>query len=161
MTRYALIVPFPELAAVVDGWRERTCGVKPSQGVPPHVTIPFPSPPAADEIGAAFASQPAFDVAFPRLDRFPGTLRLAPEPAEPFRRMLDGLTRRFPDDPQYGGPFPEIVPQLTVAQADLAAARLELEPRLPLRARAASVALLRESAHGQWLEVARFELGAP
>jgi len=31
-----LIVPVPAAAAVVDEWRERTCGARPSAGVPPH-----------------------------------------------------------------------------------------------------------------------------
>ena len=36
MSRHALVVPFPELAPVVDDLRERTCVSKPSHGMPPH-----------------------------------------------------------------------------------------------------------------------------
>ena len=39
MSRHALVVPFPELAPVVDDLRERTCVSKPSHGMPPHVTL--------------------------------------------------------------------------------------------------------------------------
>ena len=57
--RSAITVPFPE-AAAFDGWRERTCGSKPSHGVPPHVTLLFPFAPAPVE--DALVTEIDFDV---------------------------------------------------------------------------------------------------
>jgi hypothetical protein len=79
---HAIVVPFEELAPVVDGLRERTCISKPSHGMPPHVTLLYPAPGDVDAIAGVLVAFVAFDVVFARLDRFPGTLWLAPEPAE-------------------------------------------------------------------------------
>jgi hypothetical protein len=56
--------------------------------------------------------------------------------------------------------FPDAAPHLTVAQADFDAAAAELEPRLPLRTRARSVALMAEARADRWETVATFTLGA-
>jgi len=88
---------------------------------------------AIAEVLFAFA---AFEVVFARLDRFPGALWLAPEPAQPFARMIEALMGRFPDYPPYGGAFNEIVPHLTVAQSGFDEAVSTLEPWLPLSTRA-------------------------
>ena len=50
MTAFALVVPFADLARVVDELREETCLTKPSHGMPPHVTLLVPSPGAAGAI---------------------------------------------------------------------------------------------------------------
>jgi 2'-5' RNA ligase len=155
----ALVVPFEELAPVVDDLRERTCDSKPSHGMPPHVTLLVPAPCAADAISDVLAPFPAFDVAFARLDRFPGVLWVAPDPAEPFRRMIEALMRQFPDQPPYGGAFAEIVPHLTVAQSGLEDAAEIVQAQLPLRARAERAALLEQAQPDRWREIASFELG--
>jgi 2'-5' RNA ligase len=155
----ALVVPFEELAPVVDDLRERTCDSKPSHGMPPHVTLLVPAPCAADAISGVLAPFSAFDVAFARLDRFPGVLWLAPEPAEPFRRMIEALVQQFPDQPPYGGAFAEIVPHLTIAQSGLEEAAETVQTRLPLRARAERAALLEQTQPDRWREIASFELG--
>jgi hypothetical protein len=153
MTRFALSVPFRDLAPAVDDWRERTCATKPSHGVPPHVTLLVPAPPDLDAAAAALAPFGPFDVAFARLDRFPGTLWLAPEPAEPFVHMTEALVAAFPGHQPYEGAFSGITPHLTVAQGDgLAEVETALESRLPLRSRASSVVLFEQVAPDRWRE---------
>ena len=156
MTRFALVVPFPETAPLVDDWRERTCLSKPSHGVPPHVTLLVPSPHDEEAIAEALAPFGPFDVAFVRVDRFPGTLWLAPEPVESFRSMIETLVARFPEHPPYGGVFGDAVPHLTVAQEELAAAAAALEPALPVRARAEGALLLEQVRDDRWREAASF-----
>jgi 2'-5' RNA ligase len=158
VTRLALVVPFEGLAPVVDDLRERTCESKPSHGMPPHVTLLVPAPRAVESIAEVIFAFAAFDVFFARLERFPGTLWLAPEPARPFAQMIDALMERFPDYPPYGGAFREIVPHLTVAQSDFDEAVSMLEPWLPLSTRADRVVLLERMQAMHWREIATFEL---
>src|SRR5439155_13409498 len=98
---HAIVVPFEGLASVVDDLRERTCVSKPSHGMPPHVTLLYPAPRDVEAIAEVLVAFSAFEVVFARLDRFPGTLWLAPEPAERFQRVIEALVRRFPDHPPY------------------------------------------------------------
>ena len=157
--RFAFTIPFRDLAPAVDVWRERSCESKPSHGVPPHVTLLIPAP--ADVDGAAEALGPfgAFDVRFARLDRFPGTLWLAPEPGGPFVAMTEALAARFPEHAPYEGAFEGITPHLTVAQGeDLDEAATAVEPQLPLRARASSVVLFEQVAPDRWRERAELAL---
>jgi 2'-5' RNA ligase len=152
---FAFAVPFRDLAPTVDDWRERTCVSKPSHGVPPHVTLLVPAPPDADAAAEALASFEAFDVAFARLERFPGVLWLAPEPGEPFVGMTQALMQRFPDHMPYDGDFEEIMPHLTVAQGgDLDVADAAVRPLLPLKSRASSVVLFERIASDCWRETA-------
>jgi 2'-5' RNA ligase superfamily protein len=160
VTRFAVVVSFPDLAPALDGLRERTCVSKPSHGVPPHVTLLVPGPADRGAIATALTEFDSFAVSFGTLDRFPGALRLAPDPDEPFREMTAALVAQFPDYQPYGGMFPDAAPHLTVAQADFDAAAAELEPRLPLRTRARSVALMAEARADRWETVATFTLGA-
>ena len=160
MTRLALVVPFPDLAPVVDELRERTCVTKPSHGMPPHVTLLVPCPGDVSAIAEQLAPFDPFDVSFAALDRFPGTLWLAPDPHEPFREMTAALVARFPEHRPYGGVFAEVVPHLTVAQADLDAAAGELEPKLPVHSRAGSAALFEQDPAERWSKIAMFALGS-
>jgi 2'-5' RNA ligase len=154
----ALVVPFEGLAPVVDDLRERTCESKPSHGMPPHVTLLVPAPRDVEAIAEVLFTFAAFEVVFARLDRSPGTLWLAPEPAQPFVRMIEALMRRFPDYPPYGGSFREIVPHLTVAQADFDEAVSTLEPWFPLSTRAERAVLFEQVQAVHWREIATFEL---
>src|SRR5213075_1009288 len=117
---------------------------KPSHGMPPHVTLLVPAPCDAAAIAEVLSEFEGFDVTFPRLERFPGTLWLAPEPAEPFRRMTETLVARFPEHQPYGGGFSEIVPHLTVAQAEFDAVAEAVEPLLPFRASARRAILVEQ-----------------
>jgi 2'-5' RNA ligase len=155
---HAIVVPFERLASVVDDLRERTCVSKPSHGMPPHVTLLYPAPRDAEAIAEVLRAFSAFEVVFARLDRFPGTLWLAPEPAEPFQRVIEALVRRFPEQPPYDGAFTEIVPHLTVAQSRFDEAASIVQPSLPLRSRAERAVLLEQTQPEEWREVATFEL---
>jgi len=106
--RSALIVAVPEVAAAIDAWRERTCSAKPSNGVPPHVTIliPFVPPPSIDrslvqELGRHFESLASFAFELLAAARFPDVLYLAPEPADPFVRLVEAVTDAYPAFPPY------------------------------------------------------------
>jgi 2'-5' RNA ligase superfamily len=158
VSRLALVVPFEGLAPVVDDLRERTCESKPSHGMPPHVTLLVPAPRDVEGIAEVFFAFAAFEVVLPRLERFPGTLWLAPEPALPFASMIEALWQRFPDYPPYGGAFKEAVPHLTVAQSEFDEAIATLEPWLPLSTRADRAVLLERMQAPHWREVATFEL---
>jgi 2'-5' RNA ligase len=157
---FAVVVPFPGLADVVDDWRERTCLSKPSHGIPPHVTILTPSRGDVPDLVEAMAGFAPFDVRFASLDRFPGTLWLAPDPAEPFVAMTETLAARWPECEPYGGVYPRVIPHLTVAQRDFEDATEALTPLLPLQSRVESVVLLEQVQDDHWREVATIDLGA-
>jgi len=154
----AVVVPFPGLAEVVDDWRERTCLTKPSHGMPPHVTLLIPA--RNDVAGIVEAAAPfcAFDVRFARVDRFPGTLWLAPEPAAPFVALTEGLAVRWPECKPYGGVFSRVIPHLTVAQRELDEAADMLAPFLPLDSRAESIVLYEKVQPDHWRELATVAL---
>jgi hypothetical protein len=158
MGELALVVPFTGLPDIVTDWLERTVPTKPSHGMPPHVTVLYPSPGDVVGIAETLWDFSAFDVDFHRLDRFPGTLWLAPEPAAPFRELTNRLVERYPEYPPYGGSFAEVIPHLTVAQAELDEAAGAIADWLPLRARAESALLLERVQSEHWREVATFDL---
>lgn len=156
---FAFSIPFRDLAPVVDDWRERTCTAKPSHGVPPHVTLLIPAPPDLEGAVTALTEFSPFDVTFAQLDRFPGTLWLAPEPSEPFVAMTEALGRQFPEHPPYNGMFETIRPHLTVAQGDdLDEAAAALTSHLPLQSRASSLVLVEQVAPDHWHEAAELTL---
>jgi hypothetical protein len=149
-----VLVPFPDVAAFVEPWMERTCpNSKPSRGIPAHVTLLYPSPADVDEVARVLDSVAAFDVAFEETARFEEILYLVPKPQAPFAEMTQALVRRFPDWPPYGGKFDGIVPHLTVAQADAATldvAERDVVPHLPVRARAQHAVMLTEVEPQRW-----------
>jgi 2'-5' RNA ligase len=142
MAETAVVVLLPELEPLIGGWR-RSYTDDGARWMPPHVTLIFPFADSAgltDRLGplgrtiAAFAS---FEVALVETARFPGLVYLRPEPEEPFVALTEALASAFPEFPPYGGEFQEIVPHVTVAQADeavLADVEQALVPELPLKA---------------------------
>jgi 2'-5' RNA ligase len=162
--RTALVVPVPEAAPLVDPWRERTMT---SPGLPPHVTLTFPFVPAAEldaalleELRALFAGFRPFDFSLRRFERFYEWLVLDPEPAEPFVELTRAVLERWPEFPRYGGAYgDEIVPHLSVAQAEHEAAERAVAPGLPLAARATEAILLEEVEAARWRTAAQFRLG--
>lgn len=168
----ALLVPVPEAAPALDGWRERTARTKPSSGMPPHVTLLFPFADSdevdygmEDDLRHLFARFEPFDFTLGETGRFPTTLYLAPDPAEPFVELSRAIVAQYPQWQPYGGEIDEIVPHLTVAQGEAAlldAAEAEIASALPIAGRAAEVVLFeeRERFGLLWEPRARFPLGA-
>ena len=168
----ALIVTVRRAAPVVEGWLERTATMKPSRGVPAHITVLFPFVPAEqvddellEELGALFGRFEPFGFTLPRLARFPTTLYLDPEPAGPFRELTRAVAERWPEHQPYEGEFDEIVPHLTAAHGEeelLDAAAADIAPKLPLVARASEVTLLVEVERfgERWEPRASFPFGS-
>jgi 2'-5' RNA ligase len=158
----AVIVPIADAEAAVG--RARARHDRSAQfGVPAHVTVIFPflpqarlDAPAVAELRAIVAAQPAFDVVLRGFGRFPTTLYLAPEPAEPFVRLTDALVRRWPEAPPYGGAFgADVIPHLTVTDrasaADEAQAAREVAAHLPVTATVDAAWLIRyDGATWSW-----------
>jgi 2'-5' RNA ligase len=166
----AVVIAFPELAPVVDGWRERTSDDRPSIGVPPHVTVLYPFTPAETVEDALtglrelFAATSAFDASFRELRRWPGMAYLAPEPAERFSQLTEAIVARWPDYPPYEGVHEEVIPHLTVAYGDdslLAEVEADVRPKLPITTAVHEAVLLVEVVPDvRWETRVRFPLQA-
>jgi 2'-5' RNA ligase len=166
----AVVIAFPELSPVVDGWRERTCADRPSIGIPPHVTLLSPFVPAEavgdglDELQELFGATPAFDVSFRELRRWPEMAYLAPEPPEPFARLTEAIVERWPDYPPYEGIHETVIPHLTVAYGDdalIAEVEADVRPHLPFETRVEEAVLLEEiEPERRWIERARFPVSS-
>jgi 2'-5' RNA ligase len=162
--RTALIVVVPDAEPVVGKWRESYDSAL--HGVPAHVTLLFPFVPREQvddallaELSELFASQPAFSFSLSRVERFPDVTWLAPEPAEPFRRLTELILARYPAYPPYEGIHDEIIPHLTVADAAIGEEiDSALAPHLPIGAKANEVTLLVEDGSGRWRRARQFPL---
>ena len=138
-------------------------------GVPSHVTLlfPFRDASALDRaargiVAEVAAGQAPFTVRFGRIGRFPNVLYLAPEPAEPFRRLTHELATRFPDHPPYGGAFDVVIPHLPIAEnaeAPFDAIAAEVEPALPIERSVAHLEVLIQTPDGRWHGHWRIPLG--
>lgn len=142
-------------------------------GIPAHVTVlyPFKAPRyiTAETIEALhklFMNVPPFEVSFAEVGHLPGVLYLVPEPDEPFRRMTEAVSARFPETPPYAGQFSDIIPHLTIAQTDDANRLQQIttafiqaaEGALPVHAGVRQVVLLDNETH-IWRVRHRFMLG--
>ena len=138
-------------------------------GVPAHITIVFPFLPAhrlvpdvRRNLAALAAGQRPFDVQFARVGRFPTVVYLAPDPSAPFTRLTEAVVDRFPDYPPYGGVFEEVIPHLTITEAndapfdDIAS---EAEATLPFTHRVTQLEVLVEGGEGRWHGRWRIPLG--
>ena len=164
----ALILPIPEADPAVAPWRERY-DPSASEGVPAHVTVLVPFMPineideaCVETLSGIFGGHRAFELSFARLERFPETLWLAPEPDAPIQRLAEAIVAQFPDYPPYGGEFDNVIPHLTIAQGDGEALDRIAEEiietiALPIRARIHECVLY-EHVPGQWQERHRFSL---
>ena len=168
--RSAVIAAVPDAAGAAHPWLERTCRVKPSQGIPAHVTILFPFlPPAAiddrlvDDLRALFGRFEPFSFQLCEPRRFPEVLYLAPDPPEPFVQLAEALVTAYPQHPPYEGAFDSIVPHLTVAEGAtevLDAAEADVRSSLPISVELRELELIAEQKpHGAWQRVARIPLG--
>lgn len=172
-----LLVPVPEAEAAIDPLRRR---LDPSwrQGMPAHVTVlvPFLTPDrlsgsVVQSLQDLFDAVEPFDVALRRTGWFDNrVLYLAPEPAEPFRRMTLAVVERFPDHPPYGGEFADIVPHVTIAESGrwrkrrrpMRRAAGALVGMPPIVAHVSDVWLMELSGRApRWRRTATFQLGRP
>ena len=167
----ALIVCTPEADAVIGKCRllHDPSAVR---GVPAHITVlyPFKAPEAITPtdlrtLAQLFSTFPAFDVTLEEFRRFTHVLYLAPEPATPFRALTEAVAARFPDYPPYGGAYDEVIPHMTVAQADDPRDLDQIEAEfaakcntgLPIHAHVTEIVLL-DNATGIWRRRAVFPL---
>ena len=171
MNQSALIVVVPEAEPLVGSLRSR---FDPSAlvGMPAHITVLFPFMPVerltADilgKLGTVIGGFVEFDFSLERIERFPQTTYLAPEPPEPFAAITAALAREFPDYPPYGGRFSSSIPHLTVADrnevfAEVAARELAdvRSQRGGVHAICRAVMLFEKSHDGRWRDYDAFAL---
>jgi 2'-5' RNA ligase len=173
-----VVVPVPAAEPVVGTHRERLDRAA-GWGVPAHVTVlyPFVPPQEVDRalatLAAGVRSVSAFDCAFATTGWFGrDVLWLAPDPAEPFRRLTRAVWSAFPQHPPYAGAHDGSTPHLTVAERALADERgpgaevlirveAEVLRRLPVHQHVDHVLLLAGSQQpGSWRVLHRLPLGA-
>ncbi len=171
MPETALICRVPEAERYISHYRQR---FDPSarRNVPAHVTIlyPFMAPELIDASVLAILqgiadSVPCFNYRMRETRRFPVALYLAPDPADPFAALTDGVARAFPEFPPFEGKFETVVPHITVAHGDEPLlCEIEVELRIALSgagvaARCSEVVLI-ENASGRWEQMHVFALKA-
>lgn len=163
-----LIVRVPEAEPAVRAWRDR---LDPSAraGVPAHVTVLFPfleesriDSDTCAAIGEVIGRHRSFEARFRHCGRFPGILYLAPELGAPFRQLTEAIADRWPETPQFGGQFDDVVPHLTIAQgqddAVLEEAESDVRGKLPVTACVSAVDLMVHDG-SRWQQRASFALG--
>ena len=170
MPESALIIDVPEAEPLVGEWRAKYDSSA-QHGVPAHITVLYPFMPTEviDEqlhadLRALFAAHPAFTFRLSHVARFPDAVAwLAPDPAEPFKTLIEAIASQYPDYPPYEGIHEEVIPHLTVAeggtelQDDVDAA---LTPALPIEAKATNVLMILEDETGWWSPGERYPLGS-
>jgi 2'-5' RNA ligase len=165
--RSALIVEVPEAEPLVSDWRAKH-DWSAQHGVPAHITLLFPFVPSEKfddrlhaDLRALFAELPAFSFRLSHVARFPEVAWLAPQPATPFKVLIEAISSQYPEYPPYEGIHDEVIPHLTVAEGD---AELQdeveaaLTPALPIEAEARSVSLILEDETGWWNPGERYPL---
>ncbi len=163
----AVVVRVP-LPAVLARLRRRWDWAA-SVGAPPHVTVLYPFLPARSldagvrqALCEVAAGQQPFDVQFTRVGRFPSVVYLVPEPAEPFTGLTAAVVARYPDFPPYEGAFTEVVPHLTITEAEVAPWHAIVDRTvvaLPFTHRVAALEVLIEGGDGRWNRRWRIPLG--
>lgn len=166
----AFVVRVPSAEVLVSELRERHDSTF-YRGVPAHITIlvPFMDPAQVTtavltKAREALMEVSAFEFSLRRVEHFPTTAYLAPEPPSPFVAMTSALVRVFPEFPPYGGEHASVVPHLTVAHGNAeSAARgaVELEGKMLITGTIApwcSSVVLLENSSGYWKELHEFNL---
>jgi 2'-5' RNA ligase len=166
----AFAVKVPAAKPLVEDLRRRYDATV-ALGVPAHITVLVPfmdpaliTPKILDRAQRALNRTPSFSFSLGKVERFPGTAYLAPEPAKPFVTMTLALVEAFPEFPPYGGEHQGVIPHLTVAHGntlDADAAAAELKTRLStlgtVHANCSEVALI-ENSSGRWQDFHIFHL---
>lgn len=139
-----VVVLVPAAEPVVSTWRRRH-DPPAAQGMPAHITLLYPFLPEArldaevlDRLRALCAATGALDVELARIERFPETIYLAPEPATPFAALTGAIAAEWPERPPYGGAYDVVTPHLTIADGvdtpTMDAIDRDVRPKLPVRA---------------------------
>ena len=158
----ALILRVPEPEPLVGALRLRYDPTA-ALGVPAHITIlvPFVPPERVTAkvlrtVEQAIADIHAFEFTLSAVCRWPETVYLTPDPAEPFAALTRSIVRHFPQFPPYGGRHAGIIPHLTVADGDArvaqtAEAKLRTRIRVarPVRGFCSELELI-ENSSGRW-----------
>jgi 2'-5' RNA ligase len=163
-----VVVPVPEAEHMLRGWRSAYTRDG-REGMSAHITLLYPFaepgelPAEVEGLRSHFAQATPFRFALTEVRRFEGgVLYLAPEPAQPFRRLAEELHARYPERPPYGGAHTEIVPHCTVVDGQDAALMDEAEgavrSHLPIEALAIEAWLVELVAEG-WSLRARLPFG--
>jgi hypothetical protein len=155
-TASALVIVVPAVDELLETWRSAH-GIEAVQ-MPSHLTVLYPFVPARaiDDTLERKARTLVRDVhpfhfRLDRVERFSDVVYLAPEPAAPFRALTELFTANWPEYPPYGGAYPDSIPHLTVAPADVSAEAVEeLESLLPLEAVATELTLFTENSREGW-----------
>jgi 2'-5' RNA ligase len=160
----ALVVLVPEAEALVRSFREKH-DPSAADGMPAHITLLYPFKALADvgpneleSLRNCFARFAPFHFTLASTGRFAAhVLYLVPTPDEPFRQLTMAIWERYPETPPYGGKFPDVVPHLTVAEAedDTLLDRIADDFTRALMANAAAPALaaevaLMDNSSGTW-----------
>lgn len=168
----ALVMPVPEAEPLVSGYRQRY-DRSAALGMPAHITITYPfrayvtrPGEVLSELRSLLSAFPEFPFTLSEVRTFPEFVYLAPSPPDPFLALIDAILSRFPDSPPYGGEYDEIIPHLTVAQAEktgVPALREQFSsfaaPFLPLAARARLIWLV-DNSETLWKTRAVLPLGS-
>jgi hypothetical protein len=170
MPESALIVEVLEAEPLVRHWRAKH-DWSAQRGVPAHITVLYPFVPTEKiderlhaELLELFATHPAFSFTLGRVARFPEVAWLAPEPAEPFARLIGAVASQYPDYPPYEGMHEEVIPHLTIVEGDSDLqdeVDTTITPSLPIRAEATAISLFLEDESGWWSRGERYALGGP
>lgn len=128
-------------------------------GVPPHVTILYPFLPrraltaaVRGELASIASEFRAFDVRFESVGRWPGVVYLEPRPRARFTALIDRVAARWPEYPPYAGTIDDVIPHLTIAEAegpldDILAA---VPSYLPIVATATGLEVIAETGDERW-----------
>jgi hypothetical protein len=116
MSQTALIVAVPEAEQLVNETRNKYDPAS-MLGVPAHISLlyPFMPPAKVDEkvlqkLESLFASMVPFSYYLDTIRSFPETLYIAPEPASEFVRMIQAVTRAFPEYPPMATSMNQLFP---------------------------------------------------
>jgi hypothetical protein len=158
-----LLIPVPEAEAAVAAATGR---VGAQGGLPVHATVIYPFAPVRAVEANVRASLrdllsgiSGFPFVLSAVERFPGVLYLAPEPAEPFVALTKAVEARWPRYPPYEGAFDEVIPHVTVQEgSEPPGAVAAIERALPIEATAREVWLMAPVGEDEWSRVDRFPL---
>lgn len=161
----AIIIPVPAAEPAVQASRLLYDPVA-TRGVPAHITLLYPfAPPSrisreSEALREVFSTVAAFNFSLTEVRRFPTAAYLHPEPVSTFTQLIEILTKRWPEFPPYGGTFAKVIPHLTVAdRADvevLDRVQQQIQPSLPILARATEVWILCSDEKNMWSRTEAF-----